>query len=316
VTETPVTLQTTPAGGGLTPSAEAARLMRLATYASVSVAGILIVAKIVAWMLTDSVSLLSTLIDSLLDAAASMVNLIAVRHALQPADAEHRFGHGKAEPLAGLAQAAFIVGSAVFLMIEAGERIVHPTVIHHATVGYGVMVFSIVLTVLLVAFQRYVVKKSGSVAISADSLHYQTDVLINGSVLVSIFLASEMGFTVADPIFAIGIAMFIIWTAWKIGIEALNILMDHELPPEDRRRIVEIACAQDGVEGVHDLRTRSSGTQVFIQMHVEMDGDMPLREAHEIADVVELEVGRAFPNAEVIVHQDPEGVEDVERELT
>jgi len=288
--------------------------MRLATYASVSVAGVLIVIKIVAWILTDSVSLLSTLIDSLLDAAASVINLIAVRHALQPADDEHRFGHGKAEPLAGLAQSAFIAGSAVFLIIQAGERIVHPTVISHAAVGYGVMVFSIVVTVMLVVFQRYVVGKSGSVAISADSLHYQTDVLINGSVLVSIFLASEMGVIVADPIFAIGIALFIVYAAWKIGLGALNILMDHELPDEDRRRIIEIACALDGVEGVHDLRTRSSGTQVFIQMHVEMDGDMALRQAHEIADVVEIEVGAAFPQAEVIVHQDPEGVEDVERE--
>ena len=288
--------------------------MRLATYASVSVATILIAAKFAAWILTDSVSLLSTLIDSLLDAAASLINLFAVHHALQPADDEHRFGHGKAEPLAGLAQSAFIVGSAAFLIIEAAERFFHPRAIEHEDIGYAVVVFSIVLTVALVAFQRYVVRKSGSVAISADSLHYQTDVLINGSVLVSLFLASEMGFTFADPAFALGIAAYIIWTAWQIGTQALNILMDHELPDDERRRIVEIATGEDGVEGVHDLRTRSSGTQVFIQMHVEMDGDMTLRRAHEIADAVEIKVQNAFPNAEVIVHQDPEGVEDVDRE--
>ncbi len=295
-------------------TAHTAQLMRWATYASVSVAAVLIVTKVVAWVLTDSVSLLSTLIDSLLDAAASVINLVAVRHALQPADDEHRFGHGKAEPLAGLAQSAFIVGSALFLIFESIERIAHPTMIVNPEIGYSVMVFSIVVTVGLVMFQRYVVRKSGSLAISADSLHYQTDVMINGSVFLSIFLASELGMTLADPIFAIGIALFISYTAWKIGMEALNILMDHELPYDDRRKIIEIACAQDGVEGVHDLRTRFSGTQVFIQMHVEMDGDMPLRRAHEIADVVELEVGAAFPNSEVIVHQDPEGIEDVERE--
>ena len=295
-------------------TAHTAQLMRWATYASVSVAAVLIVTKVVAWVLTDSVSLLSTLIDSLLDAAASVINLVAVRHALQPADDEHRFGHGKAEPLAGLAQSAFIVGSALFLIFESIERIAHPTMIVNPEIGYSVMVFSIVVTVGLVMFQRYVVQKSGSLAISADSLHYQTDVMINGSVFLSIFLASELGMTLADPIFAIGIALFISYTAWKIGMEALNILMDHELPYDDRRKIIEIACAQDGVEGVHDLRTRFSGTQVFIQMHVEMDGDMPLRRAHEIADVVELEVGAAFPNSEVIVHQDPEGIEDVERE--
>ena len=295
-------------------TAHTAQLMRWATYASVSVAAVLIVTKVVAWVLTDSVSLLSTLIDSLLDAAASVINLVAVRHALQPADDEHRFGHGKAEPLAGLAQSAFIVGSALFLIFESIERIAHPTMIVNPDIGYSVMVFSIVVTVGLVVFQRYVVRKSGSLTISADSLHYQTDVMINGSVLLSIFLASELGMTLADPIFAIGIALFISYTAWKIGMEALNILMDHELPDDDRRKIIEIACAQDGVEGVHDLRTRFSGTQVFIQMHVEMDGDMPLRRAHEIADVVELEVGSAYPNSEVIVHQDPEGIEDAERE--
>jgi ferrous-iron efflux pump FieF len=293
---------------GMTP--EAARLMRLATYASVGVASVLIVTKFVAWVMTDSVSLLSTLVDSLLDAAASVVNLIAVRHALQPADAEHRFGHGKAEPLAGLAQAAFIVGSAVFLLFEAGDRVVSPHMVVRAPIGYAVVVFSIVLTIALVIYQRYVVRKSGSVAISADSLHYQTDVLINGSVLVSLFLSSEMGIAHADPLFAIGIAVYIIYTASQIGKEALNILMDRELPDEERERIKEVARAQPGVQGVHDLRTRSSGAQVFIQMHVEIDGDLPLREAHEIADRVEIEVGNAFPNAEVIVHQDPDDIDE------
>ena len=295
-------------------TAHTAQLMRWATYASVSVAAVLIVTKVVAWVLTDSVSLLSTLIDSLLDAAASVINLVAVRHALQPADDEHRFGHGKAEPLAGLAQSAFIMGSALFLIFESIERIAHPTMIVNPEIGYSVIVFSIVVTVGLVIFQRYVVRKSGSLAINADSLHYQTDVMINGSVILSIFLASELGITLADPIFAIGIALFISYTAWKIGMTALNILMDHELPDDDRRKIIEIACAQDGVEGVHDLRTRFSGTHVFIQMHVEMDGDMPLRRAHEIADAVELEVGAAYPSSEVIVHQDPGRIEDVERE--
>ena len=291
-------------------SAEAATLMRQATYASVGVACVLIVSKFAAWVVTDSVSLLSTLIDSMLDAAASMVNLIAVRHALQPADEEHRFGHGKAEPLAGLAQAAFIVGSAVFLLFEAGERFVSPHIVTNAPIGYAVMVFSIVLTVGLVIFQKYVVRRSGSVAISADSLHYQTDVLINASVLVSIFLASDMGFVHADPIFAIGIAAYIIYSAWQIGQTSLHILMDHELPDEDRARIIEVAEAQDGVMGVHDLRTRSSGSQVFIQMHVEMDGGLRLRDAHAIADIVEVKVGTAFPNAEVIVHQDPDDLDE------
>ena len=295
-------------------TAHTTKLNLWATYASVGVAAVLILVKIYAWILTDSVSLLSTLVDSLLDGAASLITLLAVRHALQPADDEHRFGHGKAEPLAGLAQSAFIVGSALFLIFQSIERIAHPTDILNPEIGYSVIVFSIAVTVGLVVFQRYVVRKSGSVAISADSLHYQTDVMINGSVLVSIFLASELGLTLADPIFAIGIALFISYTAWKIGVEALNILMDHELSDEDRRKIIEIACSKDGIEGVHDLRTRSSGTQVFIQMHLEMDGNMPLRLAHEIADEVELKVGAEYPNSEVIVHQDPDHVEGLERQ--
>ena len=309
VTEVETTALKTTAGSST------ARLMRWATYASVSVATVLIITKFTAWLLTDSVSLLSTLIDSLLDAAASLINLLAVHHALQPADREHRFGHGKAEPLASLAQGAFIFGSAVFLLIEAGERFAHPKALVNPEIGYGVMVFSIVLTVTLVIFQRYVVRRSGSLAIRADSLHYQTDVLINGSVILSLFLTSEMRWLAADPLFAAGIAAYIIRTAWKIGLDAFNILMDRELPDEDSNQITEIALAHEGVRGLHDLRTRSSGTHVFIQMHLEMDGEITLNEAHVIADAVELDLLRVFPNAEVIVHEDPEGVEEVRKEF-
>jgi len=298
------------AANGALPSAAVGRLMQWATYASVSVAGVLIVTKFVAWLMTDSVSILSTLIDSFLDAAASLVNLIAVRHALQPADKEHRFGHGKAEALAGLAQSAFIFGSAMFLFLEAGERFVNPRSIDNTTVGYAVMVFSIVATIGLVIFQKYVVARSGSTAISADSLHYQTDILVNLSVILSLFLVSRMDIKWADPAFAIGIAAYIVYSAWQIGREAFQILMDRELPDEDRKRIKDIVLEQKGVLGMHDLRTRSSGLQVFIQLHLEMDGNMPLSEAHEIADAVESKIEAAFPNAEVIVHEDPEGLDE------
>lgn len=284
------------------------RLMRLATYASVGVATTLIVSKLIAWAMTGSVSLLSTLIDSVLDVLASLVNLIAVYHATQPADREHRFGHGKAEPLAGLAQSAFICGSALFLLIEAGDRLLHPRPVGNTEVGYAVMVLSIVLTVGLVVFQKYVVKRSGSVAIDADSLHYQTDVMINVSVIVSLFLASELGWIVADPLFAIAIAAYITYGAIKIGRQALDILMDRELPDEDRERIRALALAHPEVRGLHDLRTRSSGIHVFIQFHLEMDGDMKLEDAHEVSETVEREVRDAFPNAEVIIHEDPEDV--------
>lgn len=292
---------------GIAPE-RAQRLMRLATYASVSVAGVLIATKIGAWLTTESVSLLSTLVDSLLDAMASMFNLVAVHHALQPADREHRFGHGKAEPLAGLAQAAFIGGSAAFLLFQAVERMVHPRPIANVEIGVGAMVVSIVLTFALVMFQRYVVKKTGSVAVGADQLHYQGDLLTNASVIVSLILASRFGIGLADPLFAIAIAVYIVWSARGIAIDSLNLLMDRELPDEDRRKIRALCEAHPEVRGVHDLRTRSSGQQVFIQLHLELDGAMTLHDVHEVSEAVMHEIEAAFPNAEVIIHEDPEGV--------
>ncbi len=282
--------------------------MRAATYASVSVAGTLVAVKLAAWLATDSVSLLSTMIDSLLDMAASVVNLLAVRRALRPADRSHRFGHGKAEALSGLAQSAFISGSALFLVFEAGKRLVDPRAVVNTEIGYAVMVLAIVLTLALVVFQRLVVRRTGSVAITADSIHYQSDLLINASVILSLFLATEWGWTAADPIFAIAIAGYLGWGAIRIGLKSLELLMDHELPQEERKRIQEIALAHPSVIDMHDLRTRSSGTQVFIQLHLEMAGEITLVEAHGISDQVMYKILDAFPNAEVLIHEDPEGI--------
>jgi ferrous-iron efflux pump FieF len=294
---------------GVTPD-KAERLKRLAAVAAVAVASVLIAAKTGAWLATGSVSLLSTLIDSMLDLAASLVNLFAIRHALQPADREHRFGHGKAEPLAGLAQAAFVSGSAAFLLFEAFQRLVHPVAITNTTFGIAVMAFSIVLTLGLVAFQRFVVRRTGSVAISADSLHYSADLLVNTSVVVALLLTVNLGWSAADPLFAIGIAVFILRGAWSIFRSSFDLLMDRELPDDERQQIREIATAHAGVISIHDLRTRSSGTQVFIQLHLEMDGSMPLLKAHEIAEEVMEEIERAFPDAEVLIHEDPFGVKE------
>ena len=282
--------------------------MRLATYASVSVAGLLIAVKLVAWVLTDSVSLLSTLLDSLLDAAASMLNLLAVRHALTPADREHRFGHGKAEPLAALGQSAFITGSAIFLMIEATHRLYQPRAVANVDIGLGVVVFAIVVTFALTRFQAYVVRRTGSVAIQADSLHYVGDLLVNGAVIVALLLVSEFGWLYADPLFGIGIALYILYNAWRIARGAWDMLMDRELPDEDRGRIKGIVMAHAQVRDLHDLRTRASGRQTFIQLHLELDGGMSLIEAHAISDAVEAQLMEAFPGAEVIIHQDPHGV--------
>lgn len=290
---------------------EAARLLRLATTASVSTASLLIVVKLVAFLLTDSVSILSTLIDSLLDAAASLVNLIAVRHALVPADREHRFGHGKAEPLAAMAQAAFITGSAIFLVIEAVPRFYAPHPVAREEIGIAVMLFSIVATLALVALQRHVIRRTGSLAISADRLHYVGDLLVNSAVILALLLATQLGWTFADPLFGIGIAAYILYNAWQIASGALDMLMDRELPEEQRARIKAILEGHPGVLGIHDLRTRASGPQIFIQCHIELDESLSLLQAHAIADAVEAELCRAFPDAEVIIHQDPYPAPDV-----
>ncbi|MBM3571009.1 MAG: cation diffusion facilitator family transporter [Alphaproteobacteria bacterium] len=297
----------------LTTDTQDGRLMRLATYASVGTACVLILVKLTAWLMTGSVAVLSSLTDSLLDIVASIINLLAVRHALTPADHEHRFGHGKAEPLSGLFQAAFVAGSGALLVIEAISRLYESEAVQNESIGIGVMLFSIAATVALVRFQTYVARRTRSVAIGADSLHYTGDVLINGGVLISLLLSAWLGWRFIDPLFGAGIAVYLMINAYRIGRGALDLLMDRELDDRDRQRIRDIVLAHQEVHAIHDLRTRSAGRQTFIQCHVEMDGSMTLMRAHEIGDAVETELTRNFPGAEVIIHQDPAGLDEPTR---
>ena len=291
-----------------TRTPEHGRLLNAATFAAVGTATLLVAVKAAAWFMTGSVSVLSTLIDSILDVMASLINLFAVRHALVPADAEHRFGHGKAEPIAGLGQAAFIIGSGAYLIFEAASRFAKPQAVAHGTIGIAVMIFAIVATFALVKFQRYVIRRTGSVAISADSLHYVGDVLINGGVIAALVLGELLGWEWIDPLFGAGIAVYLMYTAWRIALQSLNLLMDRELPDAARARIMQIATAHPDVTAAHDLRTRSSGTHNFIQLHLEMDGSMSLTRAHQISDEVETRIREAFPNSEVIIHEDPDDI--------
>ncbi|MEZ5831721.1 MAG: cation diffusion facilitator family transporter [Dongiaceae bacterium] len=295
-------------------ASEHARLMRLASVASVATAVVLIVLKFGAFLQTGSVSLLSTLFDSALDAAASIVNLIAVRQSLIPADAEHRFGHGKAEPLAGLIQVAFILGSSILLVMEVVDHFVTPQRVSAPGVGIAVMVVSLAMTGLLVTLQRHVVKRTGSIAIKSDQTHYLSDFLVNASVIVALVLSARFGWWWIDPAIGLLIAVFIAWSALRIGKDALDMLMDREMDEGERSRIKEIVRAHPEVLNLHDLRTRAAGRDRFIQFHLEMDGSLSLTEAHRISDAVENEVRDAFPGAEVIIHEDPAGV--VERRAT
>ncbi len=292
-----------------TTGAEAERLKRLATYAAVAVAATLIAIKLWAWATTNSVAMLASLVDSTLDLVASGLNLFAVRHALTPADKEHRFGHGKAEALAGLGQAAFIGGSAAFLFFQSLERLAAPEPVHQTTIGLAVIAVSLVLTLALVLFQRYVIARTRSLAIGADQLHYTTDIATNLAVVAALVAAGLWGWTIADPILGLAIAAVIAWGAFKILRGAYDELMDREFDDAERQRIKDIVNRHAGVESLHDLRTRRAGHRAFIQLHLELPPQMTLLEAHRISDEVEEAIMAAFPDAEVITHQDPAGIE-------
>jgi ferrous-iron efflux pump FieF len=229
-----------------------------------------------------------------------------------PADHEHRFGHGKAESLAGLFQALFIVASSAFLIHEAVHRFIEPAPIAHAGLGVAVMVFSLVATTALVTFQRHVIRRTQSAAIKADSLHYQADLLGNAAVLLALLLA-QWGWLTADPLLALCIAAYLLFATREIIGQALNELLDRELPEPQRLKILQAAGNHPRVLGVHDLRSRRSGRMVIIQLHIELDDDMPLVEAHRIADEVEAAIKAEIRGADVVIHQDPVGV--VERRL-
>ena len=280
------------------------KLVKRATLASTCVAILLILSKLVAWLLTGSASMLASLTDSLMDVSASLINLFAVRYAMQPADNEHRYGHGKAESLAGIAQAGFIAGSAVLLIFSATDRLINPKPLTQTDVGIAVTLLALVLTIVLISYQGYVVRKTGSQAVKADALHYRSDILLNIAVLVALVLGS-MGYLWADGTLALAIGIYILVSAVKIALEAGNTLLDRELPEEQKQDILRIVKEHPKVHGAHDLRTRQAGPTYFIQMHLELDDTMPLLEAHNVADDVERALMDAYPGADVIIHQDP-----------
>lgn len=302
---------TDPTANTKVPPEAAERLRRLATWASLCVASTLIVAKLAAYLLTDSVALLSSLIDSSTDLLASIVAFVGVRHALRPADTAHRFGHGKAEALAALAQAAFITGSAALLAIEASRRMLKPEPLESGTIAIGVMLLSIALTGALITFQRYVVARTRSLSVGADRLHYSGDLLMNSAVIAAILITDLTGSAIIDPLFGLAIAGFLVFGAWRIMTEAMDMLMDRELPQAERERITGLVLAHAEVAAIHDLRTRRSGVTDFIELHMEVDPDLTVRAAHAIADEVESEIAAAYPGAEVIIHQEPTGLDDI-----
>lgn len=286
----------------------AMRWAQRATEAAVVTALVLIGLKTWAYLSTGAVTMLSSLIDSALDGVASLVTLVAVRGAQRPPDAEHRFGHGKLEPLAGLAQAAFIMGSASLLLIEAVQRFLEPQPVQMATVGIGVSIAAIALTLLLVVFQRWVLRRSASLAVEGDSLHYVSDLATNVIVLVGLWASARFGLLWLDPLLGLVIGAIVVRSAWGIGVRAYEVLMDREVSDEVRKQIIATVYSVPGVVGAHDLRTREAGPDLFIQLHLELPDALPLIEAHQISHEVEARLLEAFPRAQVIIHQDPVGV--------
>ena len=281
------------------------QLMRLASYCSVFTALILIFIKIISFFMTHSLALLSSLMDSGLDLGASVVSLIAIHQALLPADKEHRFGHGKAEALGALAQGIIIFFSGIFLLYETIQQLFNPKPLEHLNIGLSVMFVSILVTVALVSFQKYVIKKTNSLAINADNAHYMGDVLMNIGVIISMIFSYTIGWKWIDPMFAICVSFYLFFSAYKIIYNVQCILMDKELPIEIRKKIKETVMKHYLVSNIKDLRTRNSGLNCFIQFSIILNGENSLETTHALCDELEKEVKQIVPNCEIFIHPEP-----------
>lgn len=281
------------------------KLVKIASQFAILTAFVLIVFKFWAWRTTQSMGLQASLIDSLLDMGASVINFFVIKTALKPADAQHRFGHGKAEALGSIGQSIFIAASALWLLVETVERLIHPVPIQDPTFGSKVMILAIILSAILVAFQSYVVRRTKSLAIESDCLHYKSDIYLNLGVLISLNVSQYLNWIRLDACVGGLLAIYILYSSWLIAHKGLKVLMDHELPDEDRHKILNIALQHPDVLGIHELKTRSSGKQQFIQMHLELDQNLSLLKAHEIGEMVSTMIKAQFIDAEIIIHQDP-----------
>ena len=291
-------------------SVEPKRLNHAAAVASVAVAATLTCAKLAIWVITGSVAILGSLVDSGLDAIASIVTFVSIRQAAQPPDRAHRYGHGKAEAIGAFVQAGFVLGSALFLASEAVRRLISPQPIEQSGVGIAVLLLAILLTAALLGFQRLVIRRTGSIAIRADSVHYRSDLLMNLAVIAALVLTEATGSLRIDPLFGLGVVLVLLYSALGVVRHALDMLMDRELPAEQRAYIRRLALEHPGAHDVHDLRTRRAGADVFIELHLELDGELTLAQAHDIAHEVEARIRAAFPGADITLHQEPAGLAD------
>jgi ferrous-iron efflux pump FieF len=295
--------------------AERSRLATRAAVASVAVAVLLLGLKAWAAYTTGSMAMLGSLADTGLDVIASLVTLTGVRIAALPADSDHRFGHGKAEALVALVQVVLIATSALWIAFRSVERLMAGSETRSTEIGIGVSVVAMAATLLLIAYQRTVVARTGSVAIAADRAHYQSDLLLNISVIAALMLDQYADLLGADAVFGLLIAAWLLFGAWRSAGHAVNQLMDKEWPEEERAAFLAAAADFPELEGLHDLRTRSSGSHHFVQFHVWVPGDWTVREAHDRLDAVEEALQARFPRTEILIHLDPHGHTDRETML-
>ncbi|WP_342279005.1 cation diffusion facilitator family transporter [Candidatus Tisiphia endosymbiont of Myopa tessellatipennis] len=283
-------------------------LIKSSSYLSFSIAVFILFIKSYAWLVTDSQSILASLIDTMLDISSSLINLIAIRFSLQPPDYHHRFGHEKIQDLAIFSQAVFFVVSGLFMGFSSLRSLIDGSVPSNIEFGINVLYLCIILTFILVAYQTYVIKKTGSEIIKVDKLHYFTDLLTNVGVIVSIKLSTHFWFI--DSLFGIGIAIYIIYASYALFRKAFKNLIDEEMPEEDRKKILSIITRFKEVKGIHEMKTRYAASKPFIQCHIEMDGDMSLYSSHYISDKIYIALLLEFPSAEIIIHLDPYGYEE------
>lgn len=285
-------------------------LKRAAACASISVAVFLCIIKSFAALSTGSLAVLSSLIDSFADVFASSISFIAVRFSTKPATCQHRYGYGRAESVSALIQSAFVAGSGLFVLYDGFSRFISPVKLQKASVGIGVMVFSLVLTLCLIMFQKYVTKKTKSPAIDADSAHYTVDVLTNASIILSLIVVKIFNISWFDILTAFVISLYLIYNAYKIAANALAALTDQELPTEIRANVIKIVLNSEGIRGYHDFRSRDLGGVYHFEIHLELDGNLPLSVVHELTDKVEDKIRAQYANAQITIHQDPFGLKE------
>lgn len=287
-----------------------AGLKKIAAVASISTALTLTLIKTYAAFVTGSLSVLSSLIDSLSDILASAVTYVAIHYSDKPLNEQHRYGYGKAEAVSALIQAAFIAGSACFILYDGFYRFFNPVIIEETMFGIVIMTLCWVITLALILFQKYIIRRVRSQAINADSGHYTVDLLSNGAVILSLFTVKYFNFIWFDAITAILIAVYLLYNAGVIAREALEEITDKEIDEKTRKKIIAEIMNIEGVKGCHDFRSRISGSIYFIELHLEFDGNLTLFASHELSDIAEARIIALLPKAQVIIHQDPYGIKE------